>query len=147
MSLAVDVSADGVRMPLGRDRVREIALLVLRAEKVREAMVSIAFVGDAAIARLNREHLGHRGPTDVISFALSPRGPGVLGDIYIAPGVATRNARAARTGIREEIARLVVHGVLHVAGHDHPDGEGRLESPMWRRQESLLRRAFDRVGW
>jgi probable rRNA maturation factor len=39
---------------------------------------------------------------------------------------------------REEIARLVVHGTLHVAGHDHPDGESRTRSPMWKRQERIL---------
>ncbi len=147
MSIAVDVFAEDVRVPLSRDRVRGIATLALSAEKAREALVSIAFVSRARIARLNREHLGHAGATDVISFALSAPGPAVLGDVYIAPEVARENARAAGVPVREEIARLVVHGVLHVLGHDHPEAEGREGSPMWRRQESLLRRARERVGW
>jgi probable rRNA maturation factor len=40
--------------------------------------------------------------------------------------------------VREELTRLIVHGVLHVLGHDHPDGDDRAESPMWRRQERLV---------
>ncbi|NUO62507.1 MAG: rRNA maturation RNase YbeY [Gemmatimonadaceae bacterium] len=141
MSLDVEVAADGVRVPLSRERVAELARAALRAEGVRDATLSIAFVPAAAIARINARHLGHRGPTDVISFPIAavaggPRG----GDIYIAPEVARTNARRHGAGVREEIARLVVHAVLHVLGHDHPEGEARTTSPMWRRQEALLRR-------
>ncbi len=143
MSLAVDVSAVGVRVPLARERVAELVRGVLRAEKVRHAMVSVAFLDDRAMAALNRRHLGHRGPTDVISFGLAPvPGQPVIGDIYIAPGVVRENARAHGSGMREELARVVVHGTLHVLGHDHPEDERRLASPMWRRQERLLRRLF-----
>lgn len=124
------------------DRVRDLARGVLRAERVREALVSIAFVSARAIARLNRTHLGHQGATDVITFAFrrGAHDTGLVGDIYIAPEVARRNAVRLGIAQRQEVARLVVHGVLHVVGHDHPDGPGRMESPMWQRQEALLRR-------
>lgn len=143
MTLSVDVALDGVRAPLARGRVREIALAVLRAERVRDAMLSIALVTPRRIAQLNRSHLGHAGPTDVISFAFHPAGSSagrepVIGDIYIAPAVARANAMRFGGGVRDEIARLVVHGTLHVLGYDHPDGEDRTRSPMWRRQERLL---------
>jgi probable rRNA maturation factor len=62
-----------------------------------------------------------------------------VGDVYIAPNVARRNARAHGRSVREELLRLVVHGVLHVVGHDHPEDDARYESPMWKRQERLLR--------
>ena len=140
MNHVVDVDAAGVRVPLARRRVVEIAQAVLRAEKSRRARLSIAFVDDARIARLNRRHLGHRGPTDVISFALSDdASEGVIGDIYIAPGVARRNAVEQGIPTRDEVTRLVVHGVLHIVGYDHPEGEARYESAMWRRQEMLVR--------
>jgi probable rRNA maturation factor len=141
----VDVATDAVRIPVARSRVERIADEVLRAEGVRDALLSIAFVTDRRIAALNREHLGHRGPTDVISFAFRPttRAAAVVGDVYIAPGVARRNAIAAGQGVREELLRLVVHGVLHVLGHDHPDGESRFTSAMWRRQEHLLHATMD----
>jgi len=141
MSLAVDVALEGVRIPIARARVAALAEGVLRRERVHDALLSIAFVSDRRIAALNRTHLGHAGPTDVISFGFAPvaaRGA-VVGDVYIAPAVARRNAAAHGGGVREELMRLVVHGVLHVLGHDHPEDETRYASPMWRRQERLLR--------
>ena len=157
MSLAVDVAASGVRVPVAAARVSALARGVLRAERVRHAMLSIAFVTEREIGRLNREHLGHRGPTDVISFGFAPPGSEpaggpsaapVIGDIYIAPEVARENARRHGVGVREELARLVVHGVLHVLGHDHPeDDEGRARSPMWRLQERRLRAAMAALAW
>jgi probable rRNA maturation factor len=143
VSLIVDVATERVRAPISRARIREIAAAVLKAEHVRDALLSITLVSRQHIARLNRQHLGHTGATDVISFSLAPSRDGaarqaVVGDIYIAPDVARENARRMGTGVRDEVARLVVHGTLHVLGHDHPDGDDRTTSPMWRRQERLL---------
>jgi probable rRNA maturation factor len=141
MTLGIDVATEGVRIPISRSRIEALAEGVLRREGVRDALLSIAFVSDRRIAALNREHLGHAGPTDVISFGFAPVATrrAVVGDVYIAPGVARRNAREHGGGVREELMRLVVHGVLHVLGHDHPEDETRYGSPMWRRQERLLR--------
>jgi rRNA maturation RNase YbeY len=141
MSRVIDVATEGVRIPVSRARVATLADAVLRAERVRYAILSVAFVTDRRIAALNKKHLGHAGPTDVISFGFDPvdaRGD-VVGDVYIAPGVARRNAHAQGASVREELMRLVVHGVLHVLGHDHPEDETRYRSPMWQRQERLLR--------
>ncbi|MGH7626671.1 MAG: rRNA maturation RNase YbeY [Gemmatimonadaceae bacterium] len=143
MTLVVDVQTTGMRIPLSRARVAKIASAVLVAERVRRAFLSITFVSSGAMAGLNRRHLRHRGATDVIAFGFerAARVP-VLGDIYIAPAVARRHAQELRRPVREEIARLVVHGTLHVLGYDHPDGEERSASRMWRRQEMLLGRAL-----
>ncbi|MCU0649692.1 MAG: rRNA maturation RNase YbeY [Gemmatimonadaceae bacterium] len=142
-SLHVAVEADGVRPALGRERVKALVAAACKAERVDAAMVSITFVDTRTIASLNRRHLGHRGPTDVISFAFAPTpGAAMVGDVYIAPTVAADNARRRGIGVREELARLVVHGVLHVLGWDHPEGDDaeRAASPMWRRQEQLVAR-------
>ncbi len=144
MSLSVYVCAQGVRAGLAAARVVAIACATLEAERVREAMLSITFVSDGAIARLNAKHLGHRGATDVISFGFEgsrPDGP-VIGDIYIAPAVARANAREHGVPVREELARLVVHGTLHVLGYDHPEVSDRTRSPMWKRQERVLARVL-----
>ena len=142
MSLDVDVTTNAVRSPVSRVRIGEIAREVLRAERVRNALVSITLVDKRAMARLNASHLGHRGATDVISFGFTratPTDP-VIGDIYICPTVGAENARARGEPVRRELARLVIHGVLHVLGHEHPVNGGRERSPMWRRQERLLAR-------
>ena len=140
----VQVATEQVRIPVARGRVERVVVAVLRAERVREAEVSVTFVTNRRMAALNRRHLGHAGATDVISFGLAPvtAGAPVTGDIYIAPAVARRNALAHGAGIREELLRLVVHGTLHVLGHDHPTDAARTTSPMWRRQERLLLRTL-----
>ena len=129
---------------VSRARVRETTLAALKDERVRNAMLSITFVGRAVMVELNRRYLGHHGPTDVISFGLGRTGKRgtVVGDIYICPEVARDNAKRQGVPIREEVLRLVVHGTLHVLGHDHPTGASRTTSPMWKRQERILARVL-----
>lgn len=130
-----------VRRPgIAPAKVRDLVERTLKRERIGDALISIAFVGPAAIAKLNRQYLSHSGPTDVISFGMGrdTKDMPAIGDIYICPDVARRNARRLGVSEREEIARLVVHGVLHVAGYDHPDDESRTRSPMWKRQERVL---------
>ena len=141
----MDVAVESRRLPSARADVAALAKALLREERVRHALLSITFLPERAIARLNARHLGHQGPTDVIAFTFAPAGAArsvVVGDIYIAPAVARANARAHGSGVRRELARLIVHGTLHVVGYDHPDGEERTMSPMWSRQEQLLSRCW-----
>lgn len=89
---------------------------------------------------LNRRWKRHDRPTDVITFALNAGDRVVTGDVYICPDVARREARRRGLTVTEELSRLVIHGTLHLVGWDHPDGESRERSPMWRRQEHYLER-------
>ena len=142
MSLHVAVALEGIRIPLSRDRVADIARKVLRAEGVKDALLSVTFVSRRAITAMNRRHLRRNRPTDVIAFGLGaqgPRGP-IVGDVYISPEAARESARANGIGMREELVRLIVHGTLHALGHDHPETDARMQSPMWKRQEQLVRR-------
>jgi probable rRNA maturation factor len=106
-----------------------------------ETEVSLLFVDEEAIAALNSQFLGKTGPTDVLSFPIeddpgptgrSPdlggSGPGVspeqgalmlLGDVVICPSVAARNAVEHEVSLDDEVALLVVHGLLHLLGMDH----------------------------
>jgi probable rRNA maturation factor len=138
--IVTDVSST-VRSPgISPAQVRRLVERTLTAEKIRDAMVSVAFVGPTAIAKLNKKYLRHEGPTDVISFGMGriARGMPAVGDIYICPAVAKTNAKRNGVSTGEELARLVVHGALHVAGYDHPDDESRVKSPMWKRQERIV---------
>lgn len=131
-----DESAGGAPPPL--KEIEGAARAALEAEGVRDAELSIALLDDEEIARLNREHLGHEGPTDVISFALHQPGTPVIGDIYIGAEQAARQAAEAGVDRSEELLRLAIHGTLHVIGHDHPPGPERIASPMYLRQEEIL---------
>lgn len=128
------------RTPLPRAEAERLARAVLRAEGVRDAVLSIAFVGRRRIRSLNRRHLGKDRETDVLAFGLAGVRGLVVGDVYCAPEVGARQARRFGTEPGEEVRRLLVHGVLHVLGYDHPEGPRRTASTMWRRQERLLAR-------
>jgi probable rRNA maturation factor len=142
--LAIDISSSVRRLSLSRARVMEAAVAALKAERLKDAMLSITFVGRATMSQLNRRYLGHHGPTDVISFGLGQVGKrgAVVGDVYICAEIARENAKAQGISAGEELLRLVIHGTLHVLGHDHPTGAERTASPMWRRQESILARVL-----
>jgi len=140
----VSVQVEAVRTPVSRARLSAAVAEVLRAERAGPALVSVTLVSRRRIAAMNRRHLGHAGPTDVISFAFNDPAGAVIGDVYVSPEVATENARRFGRPVREELVRLVVHGTLHVLGHDHPVDAAREGSPMWRRQEALVRRVLAR---
>lgn len=127
----------GRRVPLPVPLVRRVVEAVLRGER-RRALISITFLGRDAMRRLNAEHTGRDRPTDVLSFALADPAGRTVGDVYLCPWVARREARARGIPLREELIRLVVHGTLHALGFDHPEDEGRTSSRMWRRQERYV---------
>lgn len=110
--------------------------------------LSVTLVGGPTIRRLNARWLGKRRLTDVIAFSLDPgMAPAArpAGDVYVCVPVAARAARAHGIALREEVLRLVVHGTLHAVGFDHPAGESRVRSAMWRRQERLVSRLMRRA--
>jgi len=106
------------------------ALLRSRARRVLSELgharseLSLALVNDSEIAELNRVWRHKQGPTDVLSFSLLEgdwdrhRGA-LLGDVAIGVEVAARQARERHRGLDEELARLLIHGVLHLLGYDH----------------------------
>jgi probable rRNA maturation factor len=132
-----EVVVSGRRIPLPRALVIRAVKAVLRAER-REAMISITFLGRDSMRRLNARYKRLDHATDVLAFSLNGRAGEVIGDVYVCPWVARREARARGIPVREELIRLVVHGTLHALGRDHPEGPERTRSDMWRRQERYV---------
>lgn len=102
------------------------------------AEISITLLADAEITDLNARYLAHDRATDVLAFSLYEPGEDPVGDVYIGYEQALRQAAALGVPLREELARLAVHGTLHVLGYDHPAGEQRVHSAMWRTQEEIV---------
>lgn len=126
------------------------------------AEVSLIFVDEPSIATLNKQFMGKDGPTDVLSFPIDsepeptgrvpdaggsgpgeppvPEIPQMIGDIVICPVVAARNALEHECTLDDELALLVVHGVLHLLGWDHAvdDEAERMEQ----RERDLLKRHY-----
>ena len=115
-------------------------------------VVGLRFVDAAEMAELNLSHLGHEGPTDVLSFPIdgdpgAAPDPGddaddplpwLLGDVVICPSVAAANAPGHAGTYDDELALLVVHGLLHLLGLDHAEVDERLA--MQARERDLLDR-------
>jgi probable rRNA maturation factor len=117
--LRVKIASPQETVPLDRARLREVAKAVLEGEGIAAASISLAFVDNATIHRLNKQFLGHDEPTDVISFPLSGPGAKTLeGELVIGAEVA--RAQAAERGHDEqaELALYVIHGLLHLCGFD-----------------------------
>jgi len=110
-----------------------------------EAELSVAWVDDEGIRALNRRWLGRDRATDVLSF---PMGEGqsagsagtLLGDVVVSLETALRMARRRRASPSRIVAHLLVHGVLHLLGHDHV-GNARARAAMRAEERRLLRRA------
>jgi len=145
-------------------RWSDLVTKVLIAEGVRgNTELSVLFVDEESIAALNERFMGKDGPTDVLAFPIdaaevdvvggpvpstvapdrSPADPGdmplLLGDVVVCPAVAARQAADHAGTLVDELALLVVHGVLHVLGHDHAEPE---EMVVMRRRERELLEAY-----
>ena len=128
----------GVATAAVRRLMQRAARAALRRAGARRAELSITLLDDAEIRAMNRDFLAHDAVTDVISFALYAEGEDAVGDIYIGYDQAQRQAQVNDVAGAEELARLAVHGTLHVLGHEHPAGAGRQRSEMWQLQESIV---------
>ncbi len=126
------VNEDDLEFPLGDSAVCDLLDAVLAHEKVdRPCMCSISIVGDSQIAETNLEWRGVDAPTDVVSLEcerpddpdLAPGEPCELGDIVLAPAYIKAQAARFGTTFADECRLLLVHGCLHLLGHDHLDEE------------------------
>jgi probable rRNA maturation factor len=124
--------ADEQDRAVDMDRIAGLAAHVLRRERVPDAMeLSILCVDRDTIAELNAKHMGAEGPTDVLAFPMdmpgeTPAGePAILGDVVVCPDVAAEQAPAHGKSAEDELDLLVVHGILHLLGHDHAEPEER----------------------
>lgn len=137
---SIDIRGLPARFTALRSVIREAAKDVLSSHKVKTYALSISFVDDKKISRLNEEALHRSGPTDVIAFDLSEDGLPFekVGDLYISVDTAVDNS--ARFGVDpdEEILRLAVHGVLHVLGYDDGDAAGKRR--MTKVQDEIIQR-------
>lgn len=138
LGAALGERAPAVADAATRRLMARAARAALRHAGARNAELSITLLDDTEISGMNREFLAHDGPADVIAFALYDEGEDPVGDIYIGFDEALRQARVNDVAINEELARLAVHGTLHVLGHEHPEGTDRLESAMWQVQEAIV---------
>jgi probable rRNA maturation factor len=144
-----------------------VAETVLLALGEHPAEVELSLIGDTEMTRLHFDHMGERGPTDVLSFPLHEwtvehgrshladeapsfggAAPLVLGDVVIDLDQAARQSAEGAWSVPEEVALLAIHGTLHLVGHDHDEPEGEAAMREAEHQVlSVLHRHFHDVDW
>ena len=123
MSIDVFVADEQGDHPIAVSRWAELSRNVLSARGVKgETEVSLLFVDEQAIAALNEQFLGSPDLGGSGPGASPPEGvPTLLGDVVVCPAVAARNAVEHEVSLEDEVALLVVHGLLHLLGMDHEE--------------------------
>jgi probable rRNA maturation factor len=119
--------------PIDEAALVELATACLRGEGMDGCELSVSLVTEEEMADLHLRYAGEEGPTDVLSFPMDEvdeEGVRLLGDVVIAPSVAATNNPGDPDA---ELRLLLVHGILHLLGHDHQGEEERAE--MWARQQ------------
>jgi len=140
--MKIAVSSPQESVPVDRRRLRETARAVLEGEGIADYEISLAFVDNETIHRLNKRYLDHDEPTDVLSFPLSePSARKLAGELVIGAEVAQTQATERGHDVQAELALYVIHGLLHLCGHDdHTDKD----AATMRERE---RRYLAELGW
>ncbi len=123
---------------------------ILEALGEADSELSVLLTDDATVHGLNREHRHKDAPTDVLSFSqlegehVLPGAPRVLGDVVISMDTAARQAESIGHSLADEVRRLLIHGVLHLLGHDHVNGG--TQARKMRAEEERLERVLVQRG-
>jgi len=128
-----------------RTQLREAMLAALGPKKRRSGELCLILLSDKKIHEINKQHLHHDYPTDVISFPYEDAVPGTrrppdapFGDVYIGAGVAKRQAKEIGHPLLNEFITLAIHGTLHLVGFD--DRKPADKKLMFQRQDKLVKR-------
>ncbi|MGH7412400.1 MAG: rRNA maturation RNase YbeY [Candidatus Methylomirabilis sp.] len=138
--MALQVTNRQRKISLDTRFLRRVGETTLAKMGVGEAECGLVLVGDRAMARLNERYRGIAESTDVLSFPMregpfTSLAPTLLGDVVISAETADRQSRAAGHSLQEEVAALLIHGILHLLGYDH---QTRSEARKMKRLEARL---------
>jgi probable rRNA maturation factor len=134
----VSIADQQEAIAIDRRRLREIVAAVLDGEGKTDSEISLAFVDNSTIHRLNLRYLQHDEPTDVLSFPLSdPSATRLSGELVIGAEVARAQADERGHDVQVEVALYVIHGLLHLCGYD--DKDDAAEKHMRERERHYLR--------
>jgi probable rRNA maturation factor len=138
----IQISNNLQNLKIAQAEVNKLVKQVLLAEKISAQGIHVIFVDDEYLRRLHREYLDDDTPTDVMTFDLSEDG-GVEGEIYISLDRAKAQAIQFDVSLDAEIARLIIHGLLHLKGYDDSTKSKREE--MRKRENYYLNKYLLRI--
>lgn len=129
------------RVAVDRERIEGVAVFVLDAMGLKDAELSVVLLSDRGICKLNRQYLERNRPTDVLAFSQREGEGGdlypcFLGDVVISVETAAQEAKQRGVSLNQELDTLLVHGVLHLLGHEHT--RGRQEAARMNRKQKVI---------
>lgn len=156
----IAIESDVAGYVVDKRKLRALARTTMKALGVGDHELAVTLTGSTAIKKLNNEYRGKNKPTDVLSFPQASfkaplrvekphksraRGPKLLGDVIISLPEAAKNAKSIGQKLDREVCFLLVHGILHLCGHDHMEPDE--EEVMLAQQDVLMSRlAKGRAG-
>jgi probable rRNA maturation factor len=142
MKIQIENSQDNIR--INRRRIRSTLIKLLKHFNCPDKEVSLMFVNDEIIHRLNKQYLNKDKPTNVLSFSLQEGefnqvNPQILGDIVISVDTARKDATKGGFSVEQEIDFLIIHGLLHLLGYNHENTTGAETKKMRKKERELLK--------
>jgi probable rRNA maturation factor len=123
--LSIELSNEQESLAFDEKRLKQAAESILREAGFTAGSLSIAVVDDPTIHELNRQFLAHDYPTDVLSFLLEQQGQRIEGEVVASADTARRTAEQLGLPPEDELLLYVIHGTLHIVGHDDSEDEQR----------------------
>lgn len=148
MKIRVKIKSSLKRIALPKKSIERLVRYTLKGEGLRKAELSILFVGKKRIRSLNTHYRNIAEPTDVLAFSMregkdTHLHPEILGDIVICPEVAYAYARLYGNSKKGELCLDVVHGILHLLGHDDSNSKNR--AIMQKLQQKILSKILKKL--
>ena len=134
-------------IPVDKEFLKKITEEVLKKEKKNNLEVSIAFLNQRKMRELNKKYLRRNYPTDVLSFSFSkkeqakPRIKNIFGEVIICPEKVLKNSRKIGADFKKEMARVLIHGTLHLLGYNH-EGKEKESKTMRKKEEYYISKIY-----
>lgn len=145
MKLQIDNNQNIIK--INKRKIRSTVLKILKILNCANQEISLSFVDDEKIKKLNKQYLGKDKPTNVISFPLqegeySDINPNILGDIIISTETAQRDALLGNLTLSQEIDFLIIHGILHLLGYNHENTTRKETNKMHQKEKDLFKALY-----
>lgn len=125
------------------EQIKQSLNAILNILECQNKEISLLFVNDEQIIRINRDYMGRNCPTNVISFSMSEGefgeiNPDILGDIVISVETALRNANEENIDFEDEVEFLLIHGLLHLLGYNHENTSKNEAEIMHKKEQDIF---------
>lgn len=124
--------------------IYHLVSFILESEGIKEAEVSVAFVNEEEMKRINEEFRNRPEPTDVLSFLYDVH-PRLSGEIILCPRYISYQAETFNNDFKKELVMAIIHGILHMLGYDHEKSKEEAEL-MWQRQREIEQRYWNQFS-